>query len=54
MSIAVHQWIAKRFWMDRQSFQQEDNIYCLEKVQINQLDIYLQFNLNYDVCYTYE
>jgi hypothetical protein len=34
-SIAVHQWTAKRFWMDRQSFKQEDNIYCLEKVQIN-------------------
>jgi hypothetical protein len=29
-------------------------IYCLEKVQINKLNVYLQFMLNYDVCYTYE
>jgi hypothetical protein len=34
-SIAVHQWTAKQFWVDRQSFKQEDYIYCLEKVQIN-------------------
>jgi hypothetical protein len=27
---------------------------CLEKVQINKLNVYLQFKLNYDVCYTYE
>jgi hypothetical protein len=33
---------------------QEDNLYCLEKFQINKLNVYLQFNLNYDVCYTYE
>jgi hypothetical protein len=33
-SIAVHQWTAKQSWVDRQSFKQEDNIYCLEKVQI--------------------
>jgi hypothetical protein len=26
-SIVVHQWTAKQFWMDRQSFKQEDNIY---------------------------
>jgi hypothetical protein len=53
-SIAVHQWTAKQFWVHRQSFKQEDNIYCLEKVQINKLNVYLQFKLNYDVCYTYE
>jgi hypothetical protein len=53
-SIAVHQWTAKQFWVDCQSFKQEDNIYCLEKVQINKLNVYLQFELNYDVCYTYE
>jgi hypothetical protein len=34
--------------VDRQSFKQEDNIYCLEKVQINKLNLYLQFKLNYD------
>jgi hypothetical protein len=28
-SIAVHQWNAKQFWVDRQFFKQEDNIYCL-------------------------
>jgi hypothetical protein len=26
MSIVVHQWIAKQFRVDRQSFKQEDNI----------------------------
>jgi hypothetical protein len=52
-SIAVHQWTTKQFWVDRQSFMQEDNIYCLGKVQINKLNIYLQFKLNY-MCYTYE
>jgi hypothetical protein len=40
--------------VDRQSFKQEHNIYFLEKVQINKLNVYLQFKLNYDVCYTYE
>jgi hypothetical protein len=54
MSIAVHQWTAKQFWVDRQSFKQEDNIYFLEKFQINKLNVYLQFKLNYDVWYTYE
>jgi hypothetical protein len=44
----------EKFWVDRQSFNQEDNIYCLEKVQINKLNVYLQFMLNYDVCCTYE
>jgi hypothetical protein len=39
-SITVHQWTAKQFWVDRQSFKQEDNIYCLEKVQINKLNVY--------------
>jgi hypothetical protein len=36
----------------RQSFKQKDNIYCLEKVQINKLNarVYLHFKLNYDVC----
>jgi hypothetical protein len=53
MSIVVHQWNAKQFWVDHQSFKQEDNIYCLEKVQIIKLNVYLQFKLNYDVCYTY-
>jgi hypothetical protein len=55
-SIAVHQWTAKQFWVDRQSFKQKDNIYCLEKVQINKSNVrvYLHFKLNYDVCYTYE
>jgi hypothetical protein len=43
-----------QFWVDRQSFKQEDNIYYLVKVQINKLNAYLQFKLNYDVCYTYE
>jgi hypothetical protein len=52
-SITVHQWTAKQFWVDRQSFKQESNVYCLEKVQINKLIVYLQFKLNYDVCYTY-
>jgi hypothetical protein len=33
---------------------QQDNIYCLENVQINTLNIYLELKLNYDVCYTYE
>jgi hypothetical protein len=32
---AVHQSTAKQFWVDRQSFKQEDNVYCLENVQIN-------------------
>jgi hypothetical protein len=32
---ADHQWTAKQFWVDRQSFKQEDNIYCLEKIQIS-------------------
>jgi hypothetical protein len=31
-SIEVHQWTAKQFWVDRQSFKQQDIIYCLEKV----------------------
>jgi hypothetical protein len=53
-SIVVHQWTAKQFWVDRQSLKQEDNIYCLENVQINKLNVYLQFKLNYDVCCTYE
>jgi hypothetical protein len=53
-SIAVHQWTAKQFWVDHQSFKQEDNIYCLENFQINQLNVYLQFKLLYDICYTYE
>jgi hypothetical protein len=53
-SIADHQWTVKQFWVDRQSFKQEDNIYCLVRVQINKLNVYLQFKLNYDVCYTYE
>jgi hypothetical protein len=53
-STAGHRWIAKQFWVDRQSFKQEDNKYCLAKVQINKLNVYLQFKLNYDVCYTYE
>jgi hypothetical protein len=53
-SIAVYQWTAKQFWVDRKSCKQEDNIYCLEKFQINQLNVYLQFKLNYDVCHTYE
>jgi hypothetical protein len=54
-SIVVHQWTAKQFWVDRQSFRQEENtIYCLKKVQINKLNVYLQFKLNCDVCYTYE
>jgi hypothetical protein len=34
-SIAVRQWTAKQLWVDRQAFKQEDNIYYLEKVQIN-------------------
>jgi hypothetical protein len=35
-SIVVHQWTAKQYWVDRQCFKQEDNnIYSLEKVQIN-------------------
>jgi hypothetical protein len=34
-SIAVHQWTAKQFWVDRQSFKKEDDIYSLVKVQIN-------------------
>jgi hypothetical protein len=38
--------------VDRQSFTQDDNIYSLEKVQINKLNVYLQFKLNYDV-FTY-
>jgi hypothetical protein len=33
-SIAVHQWTAKQFWVDRQSFKQKDNVYCLEKAQM--------------------
>jgi hypothetical protein len=53
-SIAVHQWPAKQFWVDRQTFKQDDNIYCLEKVQINKLNVYLEFKLNCDVCYIYE
>jgi hypothetical protein len=53
-SIVVNQWTAKQFWVDHQSFKQECNIYSLEKVQINKLNVYLQFKLNYDVCYTYE
>jgi hypothetical protein len=53
-SIAVHQWTAKKFWVDRKSLKQEDNIYCIEKVQINELNVYLEFKLNYDVCYAYE
>jgi hypothetical protein len=53
-SIAVHQWTTKQFWVDRQFFKQENNVYCLEKVQINKLNVYLKFKLNYDVCYTYE
>jgi hypothetical protein len=53
-SIVVHQWTAKQFWVYRRSFKQKDNVYCLEMVQINQLNIYLQFKLNYDVCYAYE
>jgi hypothetical protein len=28
--------------------------YCLEKVQINKLNVYLQLKLNYNVCYAYE
>jgi hypothetical protein len=40
--------------VDGQSFKQEDNAYCLAKVQINKLNVYLEFKLNYDVCYTYE
>jgi hypothetical protein len=47
-SIAVRQWTVKQFWVDRQSFKQE------EKVQISKLNVYLSFQLNYDVCYTYE
>jgi hypothetical protein len=53
LSKTVHQWTAKQFWVDRQSFKQQDYIYCLEKVQINKLNAYLQFKLN-DVCYTHE
>jgi hypothetical protein len=62
-SVTVHQRTAKQFWVDRQSFKQEDNnIYCLEKIKINKLNVYLQFKLNYDdsyilnydVCYTNE
>jgi hypothetical protein len=53
-SIAVQQWTAKQFWVDRQSIKQEDNIYYLEKFQINKLNVYLQFKLNYDVCHAYE
>jgi hypothetical protein len=52
--IVVSQWTAKQFWVDRQSFKQENNIYCLEKVQINKLNVYLQFKLNCEICYTYE
>jgi hypothetical protein len=48
-SIADHQWTSKQFWVDSQSFKQKDNIYCLEMVQINKLNVYLQFKLNYDV-----
>jgi hypothetical protein len=48
--MAVHQWTAKQFWVDRQSSKQEDNIYCLEKVQINKLNVYLQFKLR---CLSY-
>jgi hypothetical protein len=44
-SVADHQWTAKQFWVDRQSFKQEDNIYRLENVQINKLNVYLQFKL---------
>jgi hypothetical protein len=54
MPIVVHQWATKQFWVDRQSFKQEDNIYCLEEVQINKLNVYLQFKLNNDVFYTYK
>jgi hypothetical protein len=36
-SIAVHQRTAEQFWVDRQSFKQEDDIYCLQTVQINKL-----------------
>jgi hypothetical protein len=39
--------------VDRQSFKQEENIYCLEKFQMNKFNVYLQFKLNYDVCYIY-
>jgi hypothetical protein len=53
-SIAVHQWTAKQFWVDRHTFTQQDNIYCLENVQINILNVYLLLKLHYDVCYTYE
>jgi hypothetical protein len=38
----------------RQSFKQDDNMYCLDKAQLNKLNVYLQFKLNYDFCYTYE
>jgi hypothetical protein len=51
---SVHWWTAKQFWVDRQSFMQKDNIYCLENVQINKLNVYLQFKFKHDVCYTYE
>jgi hypothetical protein len=54
VSTAVHQWTAKQLWVDHQSVKQDNNIYCLEKVQVNKLNVYLQFKLNYDVCYTYE
>jgi hypothetical protein len=56
-------WSPKTYWsqatehaggVDRPSFMQEDNTYCLENVQINKLNAYLQFKLNYDVCYTHE
>jgi hypothetical protein len=53
-SVAGHQWTVKQFCVDRQSFKQEDNIYYLEKVQINKLHVYLQFKSNYDACYTHE
>jgi hypothetical protein len=51
-SIAVYQWTTKQFWVDRQSFKQEDSVYYLVKVQITKLNVYLQFKLNYDVCYS--
>jgi hypothetical protein len=38
----------------RENLKSHKRIYCLEKVQINQLNVYLQFKLRYDVCYTYE
>jgi hypothetical protein len=44
-SVTVHQWTAKQFWVDSQSFKHEDNIYRLETVQINKLSVYLQFML---------